>query len=218
LFEAKVGDGKLMVSSMGLEELQEEYQEAKALRNSILNYMKSDEFNPTFEVSAHSIKKLVVQAESDRRFNAAENSNGGEIVLGENTYTCQGGYDKYYEDRKLELNDGRVDVEASSRSWSDYNKEKNYPDAEITAVFDKEYTVDTIVLYFFEDSGCKAASKVKSFLSVELNMGQMVDDVKLAINCAKPVYFYGRTGGVLMTPQEIVGKLNEIEKGDAKQW
>ena len=64
----------------------------------------------------------------------------------------------------------------------------------------------------------KAASKVKSFLSVELNMGQMVDDVKLAVNCSKPVYFYGRTGGVLMTPQEIVGKLNEIEKGEAKQW
>ena len=64
----------------------------------------------------------------------------------------------------------------------------------------------------------KAAGKVKSFLSVELNMGQMVDDVKLAINCSKPVYFYGRTGGVLMTPDEIVNKLKEIEKGEAKEW
>ncbi|MBQ3115552.1 MAG: 3-methyl-2-oxobutanoate dehydrogenase subunit VorB [Clostridia bacterium] len=64
----------------------------------------------------------------------------------------------------------------------------------------------------------KTAGKVKSFLSVELNMGQMVDDVKLAINCQKPVYFYGRTGGVLMTPEEIVNKLTEIEKGEAKVW
>ncbi len=64
----------------------------------------------------------------------------------------------------------------------------------------------------------KTADKVKSFLSVELNMGQMVDDVKLAINCKKPVYFYGRTGGVLMTPDEVVNKLTEIEKGEAKQW
>jgi len=71
---------------------------------------------------------------------------------------------------------------------------------------------------FPKEALSKAASKVKSFLSVELNMGQMVDDVKLAVNCSKPVYFYGRTGGVLMTPQEIVGKLNEIEKGEAKQW
>ncbi len=64
----------------------------------------------------------------------------------------------------------------------------------------------------------KTAGTVKSFLSVELNMGQMVDDVKLAINCQKPVYFYGRTGGVLMTPEEIVNKLTEIEKGEAKVW
>ncbi len=64
----------------------------------------------------------------------------------------------------------------------------------------------------------ETAKKVKAFLTVELNMGQMVDDVKLAINCAKPVYFYGRTGGVLMTPDEIVNKINQIEKGEAKEW
>ena len=63
-----------------------------------------------------------------------------------------------------------------------------------------------------------ASKKVKAFLSVELNMGQMVDDVKLAINCSKPVYFYGRTGGVLMTPDEVTNKLIEIEKGEAQQW
>ncbi len=64
----------------------------------------------------------------------------------------------------------------------------------------------------------KAAGKVKNFLTVELNMGQMVDDVKLAINCSKPVYFYGRTGGVLMTPDEVLAQLEKIEKGEAKQW
>ncbi len=64
----------------------------------------------------------------------------------------------------------------------------------------------------------KASDKVKAFLSVELNMGQMVDDVKLAIECKKPVYFYGRTGGVIMTPDEVLNKIEEIEKGEAKQW
>ena len=63
-----------------------------------------------------------------------------------------------------------------------------------------------------------ASKKVKAFLSVELNMGQMVDDVKLAINCSKPVYFYGRTGGIIMTPEEIVDTLEKIDKGEAKQW
>ncbi len=71
---------------------------------------------------------------------------------------------------------------------------------------------------FPKDALKKAAKKVKAFLSVELNMGQMVDDVKLAIDCEKPVYFYGRTGGIIMTPDEVLNKLIEIEKGEAKAW
>ncbi len=53
----------------------------------------------------------------------------------------------------------------------------------------------------------KAAQTAKGFLSVEMNMGQMVDDVKLAINCSKPVDFFGRTGGVIPTPQEILDRI-----------
>ncbi len=76
-----------------------------------------------------------------------------------------------------------------------------------------------ITLYPFpKDALKKAAKKVKSFLTVELNMGQMVDDVKLAIDCSKPVYFYGRTGGVLMSPDEVLDSINKIQKGEAKQW
>ena len=71
---------------------------------------------------------------------------------------------------------------------------------------------------FPKDALKKAAKNVKAFLSVELNMGQMVDDVKLAIDCAKPVYFYGRTGGVIMSPEEVLAEIEKIEKGEAKQW
>ncbi len=46
--------------------------------------------------------------------------------------------------------------------------------------------------------------RVKFFLSVEMNMGQMVEDVKLSVSGKKPVYFYGRTGGILPTPEEIL--------------
>ena len=49
-------------------------------------------------------------------------------------------------------------------------------------------------------------------------VGQMADDVKLAVNCKKPVYFYGRTGGVIMTPEEVLGEIEKIEKGEAEQW
>ena len=40
-------------------------------------------------------------------------------------------------------------------------------------------------------------------MSVELSAGQMVEDVKLAVNGAKPVHFYGRMGGMMPNPNEI---------------
>ena len=47
------------------------------------------------------------------------------------------------------------------------------------------------------------AYMTKRFLVTELNMGQMVDDVKLATECKRPVGFFGRTGGIISTPEEI---------------
>lgn len=54
---------------------------------------------------------------------------------------------------------------------------------------------------------CKNAKKV---LTVEMSMGQMVDDVKLALECRIPVEFCGRTGGVVPSPHEILEKLKEM--------
>ena len=62
----------------------------------------------------------------------------------------------------------------------------------------------------------KRADTVKAFLSVEMNMGQMVDDVKLAVNGKKPVYFFGRTGGIVPTAEEIIEELEKINGGAAK--
>jgi len=45
--------------------------------------------------------------------------------------------------------------------------------------------------------------KSSAFLTLELSAGQMVEDVRLAVNGAKPVYFYGRTGGMMPSPQEV---------------
>ncbi|MDI1356158.1 MAG: 3-methyl-2-oxobutanoate dehydrogenase subunit VorB [bacterium] len=53
------------------------------------------------------------------------------------------------------------------------------------------------------------APQVKFMLSVELNSGQMVEDVQLAVKGKVPVKFYGKMGGLLPTPEEIV---NELEK------
>jgi 2-oxoglutarate ferredoxin oxidoreductase subunit alpha len=58
------------------------------------------------------------------------------------------------------------------------------------------------------------AAQGKQFLTVEMNMGQMVNDVRLAVNGTVPVHFYGRTGGIVPTPAELLGKMQEILGGE----
>ncbi len=59
------------------------------------------------------------------------------------------------------------------------------------------------------------ADKVKGILDVEMNAGQMVEDVKLAVNGKVPVEFYGRMGGIVPTPEEILEKFEEKFGGAA---
>ena len=58
----------------------------------------------------------------------------------------------------------------------------------------------------------KAAEHAKAFLTVEMSMGQMVDDVKLAVDGKKPVHFFGRTGGIVPTVREIITQIENLAK------
>lgn len=53
------------------------------------------------------------------------------------------------------------------------------------------------------------------FLTIEMSTGQMVEDVTLAANRRKNVYFYGRTGGMVPSPDEILKKAKKIIEGGA---
>lgn len=57
------------------------------------------------------------------------------------------------------------------------------------------------------------AESVKAVLDVELNEGQMLQDVKLAVNGAKPVDFYGHCGSQMPTTDEIVAKIISMKEG-----
>jgi 2-oxoglutarate ferredoxin oxidoreductase subunit alpha len=54
-----------------------------------------------------------------------------------------------------------------------------------------------------------------------MNAGQMVDDVRLAVNGKIPVEFYGRMGGMIPQPEDILSKIVEmkekIEKSEARK-
>jgi len=63
---------------------------------------------------------------------------------------------------------------------------------------------------FPTDKLAELSRNVKSMMSIELNMGQMVNDVRLAVNGRCPVGFYGRQGGNIFTPEEIAAEFKKF--------
>ncbi|MDI6600479.1 MAG: 3-methyl-2-oxobutanoate dehydrogenase subunit VorB [Thermoanaerobacteraceae bacterium] len=59
----------------------------------------------------------------------------------------------------------------------------------------------------------RTADRAKAYISVEMSMGQMVEDVRLAVNGRKPVHFYGRTGGMIPEPKDILAEIKNILGG-----
>ena len=56
----------------------------------------------------------------------------------------------------------------------------------------------------------EAAKKVKGFVSVELSMGQMIEDVKLATDCRRPVLLCNRAGGLIVTPEQVLASIQSL--------
>ncbi|MBQ2957848.1 MAG: 3-methyl-2-oxobutanoate dehydrogenase subunit VorB, partial [Clostridia bacterium] len=66
---------------------------------------------------------------------------------------------------------------------------------------------------FPSDTIAEAAKHVKHFISVEMSMGQMVQDVRLAVNGAAQVSFFGRTGGMVPGVREIYEQIVSAKEG-----
>jgi len=68
-----------------------------------------------------------------------------------------------------------------------------------------------ITLFPFPEKRLRALSRqVKGMLTIEMNAGQMVEDVRLAANGKIPVEFYGRMGGMIPTPEDVLKKIMEL--------
>ena len=71
-----------------------------------------------------------------------------------------------------------------------------------------------ITLWPFPEKALSAAADhCRAFVSVELNMGQMIEDVRLAIECRRPVSLCCRTGGMIPTPEEVVAAIVKAHEG-----
>ena len=57
-----------------------------------------------------------------------------------------------------------------------------------------------------------AAEKVHTFISVEMSMGQMMQDVELAIRCKRPVELCNRVGGMIPTPEQVLESIRAAHK------
>ena len=59
----------------------------------------------------------------------------------------------------------------------------------------------------------KVADKVKSFISVELSMGQMIEDIRLAVNGKAPVTLCNRSGGMIPSPEQVLEAIKNANGG-----
>ena len=66
---------------------------------------------------------------------------------------------------------------------------------------------------FPEKPFAKAAESAKQFISVELSMGQMIEDVKLATGCRVPVTLCNRAGGMIPSPAQVLEAIRKAAKG-----
>lgn len=62
----------------------------------------------------------------------------------------------------------------------------------------------------------EAARTAKAFLSVEMSMGQMIEDVELSIRCSRPVTLVNRVGGMIPTPEQVLQAIEQAAGGDKK--
>lgn len=66
---------------------------------------------------------------------------------------------------------------------------------------------------FPEKAFTEIPATCKHVMSVEMSMGQMIDDVKISLNGKLPVSFFGRTGGMIPSPEEIMNAVKETIGG-----
>ena len=66
---------------------------------------------------------------------------------------------------------------------------------------------------FPSEAVAEAAKRVKAFISVELSMGQMIEDVRLAQSCQRPVYLCSRTGGMIPSPEDVMESIEKLTGG-----
>jgi pyruvate/2-oxoacid:ferredoxin oxidoreductase alpha subunit len=90
--------------------------------------------------------------------------------------------------------------------------------AEARALGLKVGVLRPITLYPFPTANFQRLARTASrFVVVEMSLGQMIEDVRLALNGARPVEFFGRVGGHIPSHQEVLALVQKLAQQDAVQ-
>ena len=123
-------------------------------------------------------------------------------------------YERYEVIKAEEQRYEAHDIEDADIIVSSYGTTSRVVESAVKTLRSEGYKVGVIrpiTLWPFPEKIYKEAAKTaKAFLSVEMSMGQMVEDIKLSVDGKAPVYFYGRTGGIIPTPAEIIEEVKKI--------
>ena len=120
---------------------------------------------------------------------------------------------KYNTIKENEVRYEMIDCEDADYIIVAYGSSSRISQKAITLCREKGYKVGLlrpITLYPYPTKIIRElATRVKGFLSVEMSAGQMVEDVRLAVNGKVPVEHFGRLGGMIPTPNEVVKAIEE---------
>lgn len=121
---------------------------------------------------------------------------------------------KKYESMKKEVMCELVDIEDAELVIASYGTSARIAKTAITHLREEGYKVGMvrpITLFPFPyDAFKKIPSTAKHILDIEMNMGQMIDDVKIATGCKYPVSFFGHCGGLAPSVEEIEAECRKI--------
>ncbi|WP_420266211.1 3-methyl-2-oxobutanoate dehydrogenase subunit VorB [Candidatus Magnetominusculus dajiuhuensis] len=122
---------------------------------------------------------------------------------------------KYDAMKKYETRSESIDTEDAEVVVAAFGSAARIAYSAITALRREGYKVGLfrpITLFPYPDEALRLLVRQgrKKILVVELNSGQMVEDVRLAINGQAEVLFYGRPGGAMIKPNEVYDKIKEI--------
>ncbi len=139
---------------------------------------------------------------------------GEEGALEERNYQLREKYDRMIERESMCEVSNMADAEIALVAFGTSARIAKSAVAEVRAEGIRAGLIRPITLFPFPDKAiAAAASQVRRFLVVEMNMGQMVEDVRLAVNGRAPVSFYGRPGGAVLAVEDIVKEIKQAATG-----